>query len=352
MGLIESSYMPTFGMSSAAVTDVASKEKALKERRAELALADKQIESLMQRWAPDEATPSCFSRVRLCPTWFSSKRNRATAVSTNEIALDATNGASSVAIVRQSGEGNKLLNRLVGSKKSKSSEAQKIQSAIDTVQARVESLSDRVKLQRERAVLANQKGKREEALRELKKAKAVEKQLSAAKLALDTLERQQDMLAESSLQHELATALKSTTAKVKAKNKGLLSLAERAVDDSAEAKDEVEDIAAVFEGIAPSYDFDDDELLTELDALAADGRPAESGAAATTSAGARAPARAPANAAASAAESTIATTEKTEKTETSVVPSSSSGIEHFPSAPNTASTNIKREQHTALLSEH
>jgi hypothetical protein len=161
---------------------------------------------------------------------------------------------------------------MVGVRKDQSNETEKLEVAMHTVQARVQSLTDRVKIGRERALTAKQEGRNEDAVRELKKAKAVEKQLNAARLALDTLERQQDVLAESTLHRELATALKSTTAGVKAKNKGLLAMAESAVDESVEIRDDVEDIAAVFENMAPAYDTgaDEDELLAELESMITD----------------------------------------------------------------------------------
>jgi Fic family protein len=138
-----------------------------------------------------------------------------------------------------------------------------------TVKARVDGLADRVKIGRERALRAKNEGRSNDAIRELKKAKALEKQLTAARAALDTLERQQDMIEESVLQRELATALKSTTTSVKNKSRGLLAFAESAVDESVEVRDDVEDVAAVFEGMASTYDtgVDDDDLIEELNAL-------------------------------------------------------------------------------------
>jgi hypothetical protein len=104
-------------------------------------------------------------------------------------------------------------------------------------------------------------------LRELKRAKATEKQLAVARNAQETLERQQDMLEESQLQKELTVALQSTTSSIKAKSKGVLSSAESAIDDAHEARDEVADIAQVFEGLTPADDYDDDELAAELEEM-------------------------------------------------------------------------------------
>ena len=109
-------------------------------------------------------------------------------------------------------------------------------------------------------------------MRELKKAKATDKQILMAQQALDTLEQQSDLLSESVLQREMATALASTNQTVKSKTKGLLPATEKAVDESQELRDAAEDVAAVFEGLQPTYDVDNDELLEELNQLVDDAR--------------------------------------------------------------------------------
>lgn len=257
---------------TSSLSDVASKLAALKQRKDERVATDKMVDELVRTWAPEEAPPTqgCLPKIRMCPSWMSRKSR----VSTREPSAIAdasdlaTASGTSGAVVRQSGDSHRLLDRLVGVKKQQTSETDKIQTAMQTVQLRVDSLSDRVKIGRERALVARQNGRQEEAIRELRKTKAIEKQLAAARMALDTLERQQDMIAETTLQHELATALKSTTAGVKAKNKGLLTLAESAVDESVEVRDDVEDVATIFENMVPAYaGADEDELLAELDDL-------------------------------------------------------------------------------------
>lgn len=246
---------------AATLTDLGSKQAALKKRTEELTTADKMVDELVRVWAPEEAPPTrgCFPKMRLCPVWSSKRSSRL-----------ATNEPSVATEVRQSGDNHRLLNRLVGARKAQTPASDQIEVAMQTVQQRVESLSDRVKIGRERALMARQRGKQEEAIRELKKAKAIEKQLGAAKMALDTLERQQDMIEESTLHRELATALKSTTQGMKSKNKGLLTLAESAIDESVEIRDDVEDVAAVFEGMVPAYDtgIDEEDLIAELEELA------------------------------------------------------------------------------------
>ena len=247
-------------------TDIASKKELIKLRKSEIAAVETQVGRLVHTWAPEEdvSPPSgilyFLQRLSFCP-WF---RMRGSKVSTSDVSVESTNG-----VIKQSGDA-KLLMRMVGVRKDNKSETEKIGVAMQTVKSRVESLSDRVKIGRERALRAKSEGRKEDALRELKKSKTLEKQLGAARAAFDTLERQQDMIAESTLQRELATALKSTSAGVKAKSKGLLSLAERAVDESVEVRDDVEDVAAVFDGMTSAYDTgsnDDDALMAELDEL-------------------------------------------------------------------------------------
>ena len=162
--------------------------------------------------------------------------------------------------------------RFVGKSKAQSaveSEGARIESAMASVQSRLEGLDDRVKVARQRALVAQKAGKREEAMREMKKLKAAQKQQATVQMALEALERQADALAQTSLQKELATALASTNKQMKAKSKGLLSFAEKTIDESVEVADEVEDVAQVFEGLVPagSGAFDDDELKEELEAM-------------------------------------------------------------------------------------
>lgn len=261
---VKSSLLYSINTVCEMATDVASKHELIKTRRNELLVVEKQVDSLVRTWAADEAPArkGCFPLFTSCVPFWRKHRAVSTAV------LSSTNESADGREVKQSGESNKLLMRMLGARKQHTNEAEKIGTAIEMVQLRVESLSDRVKICRERALRSKNDGKREEALRELKKAKTLEKQLGAARAALDTLERQQDIMAESTLQRELATALKSTTAGVKANSKGLLAMAEQAIDNSIEVRDDVEDVAAVFEGITPYESvIDENELLEELDDL-------------------------------------------------------------------------------------
>lgn len=241
-------------MAAALPTTVGGKTAMLARRQADAAAVERAAIATAIKFGAEEPPPStnCFGRLWTCTP----RAMRATRVSTQEVT------AESVGSRMHSAANSGLLNRLVGSKKQ--SQAVQLEAATQTVAARVSELSDRASLARARAVAASKAGKKEEAIRELKKAKAVEKQLLAARTALATLEQQHDLVAETALQQELAVALKSTVGAVKKKQKGLLNKAEEAVDGQQELADDVADIAAVFEGLQPTGDADEDELLDEL----------------------------------------------------------------------------------------
>ena len=101
----------------------------------------------------------------------------------------------------------------------------------------------------------------------LKRAKALEKQAEVAASTHAAIEQQKDMLESSALQREVATALSASIATTKKKTKGLLEKAESAVDGSAELKDAVEDINEVMGGLSTTDQFDEDDLLEELELM-------------------------------------------------------------------------------------
>ena len=109
-------------------------------------------------------------------------------------------------------------------------------------------------------------GKKSEALMALKKAKAIEKQLETAQSTHVALETQVDVLAQSELQKQVASALSASVATTKKKTKGLLGRTETAVEDAAELKDLAEDISSAMGGLSTEV-FDDDELMEELMAM-------------------------------------------------------------------------------------
>ena len=249
------------------LTTVESKLVMMKQRRELRESIQKQnnhVAAVTLDGADDDPAPlskGCFGRVSFCPGWFSKSSGR-TRIATDE---------SSSSLTGASAQSSSKFDGLFGVHKQQSN---KIEVALATVSKRVETVKDRAKLQRERAVSLSQAGKREEAIRELKKARNTDKQVIAAQNALETLERQQDLLSESVLQKELASALASTNELVKSKTRGLLPLSEKAVDTSQDLRDAADDIAAVFEGLQPTYENDDDELLSELNDLIEDSQPA------------------------------------------------------------------------------
>ena len=138
----------------------------------------------------------------------------------------------------------------------------------------VEQLAALPQVARQKAVALREAGKNSEAIAALKRAKAVEKQLSAAQATHAALEQQVDLLESAELQREVSDALSASASSVKKKSKGLLSKTENAVDEASELRDLAEDVTVALGGLATHPDEDDDELLAELDAMVADEAPA------------------------------------------------------------------------------
>ena len=116
-------------------------------------------------------------------------------------------------------------------------------------------------------------GKKPEAMAALKRAKALEKQAEVAASTHAAIEQQKDMLESSLVQREVATALSASIATTKKKTKGLLEKAERAVDGSAELKDAADEISEVMGGLATSDQYDEDDLLEELELMQREAAP-------------------------------------------------------------------------------
>jgi hypothetical protein len=264
---------------SSELTTVETKLNMLKERRAATVALTKEVNRLLS--VRGEAADvdgvhlpvGCFGRlVWACPRFSlfsSSGRVKLSTVEGGSTAAGSSYAATQANLFNAAPSKDTFHRRIFGTQSGVAAqESRKIEVALQTVSARLEALRDRSKIQRERVVYLSNEGKKTEALRELKKAKATDKQVAVAQQALDTLERQNDLLSESVLQKELATALASTNQTVRGKTKGLLVASEKAVDQSQELRDAADDVAAVFEGLAPAHDDDDDdELLAELSQL-------------------------------------------------------------------------------------
>ena len=139
--------------------------------------------------------------------------------------------------------------------------------AAEQVEQHAHQLAERALASRQKAQSFLSLGKKQEALMALKRAKHLEKQAEVASATHATIENQKDMIQSSMLQREIASALSASIATTKKKTRGLLEKTESAVDDSAELRDEVDDISEAMGGLARVEEFDDDELMAELDAM-------------------------------------------------------------------------------------
>jgi hypothetical protein len=145
----------------------------------------------------------------------------------------------------------------------------KVAMASTALQQRVSKLEARASEERSKASYLA-KADKPAALRALKKSKQLKAQALSAAAALEGLEQQVDMLEQAELQQVVASALEQQLKGNKG-HKGLLSKAERVTDASAELKDMVDDVSQVFQDAqlaGSAHDFDDDELLAELESMA------------------------------------------------------------------------------------
>lgn len=149
---------------------------------------------------------------------------------------------------------------------------------------RVTELEERVALARDEAKLRMQAKQKPAALRALKRAKALEHSLAQANAARVAVERQRDLLEEAKLQHAVTGAIGTSMASLK-KTCGSTSLAsaEQAIDDAAEAHDQLQEIHDAMgqfgaSAAASAGADDDDELMAELEQMLEVGEPTQSGA--------------------------------------------------------------------------
>ena len=159
---------------------------------------------------------------------------------------------------------------LAGASK-KADPAAKLAEAASVMRARIEQLEERARDQRKVALTAQKAGQKAVALRELKKAKAVEAQVEANQASLMAVEQQVDMLAQAAMQKTLASAL-ATTSKSMKKDAKALGKAETAIEDAQEARDMASDLNQVMAEFAGNGTeaLDEDELLAELEGMVAE----------------------------------------------------------------------------------
>jgi hypothetical protein len=156
--------------------------------------------------------------------------------------------------------------RVFGKAVKETDATQRLNNAAESVEAHVEQLAEKVRTAEARARELFAQQKKQEAIAALKRAKGLQKQLETASATHAALERQVDVLAESALQREVASALSASVASTKKKSKGLLTKTENAVDSAVELRDFAEDIAQTMGGLQTDV-FDDDELLAELEGM-------------------------------------------------------------------------------------
>ena len=162
---------------------------------------------------------------------------------------------------------------LAGAKKA--NPAAKLDEAAGVMRARIEQLEERARDQRAVAAKLAKAGQKVQALRELKKAKAVEAQVEANQASLMAVEQQVDMLAQAAMQKTLTMALASTSKSMK-KDAKALGKAEAAIDDAQEARDMATDLNQVMADFASggTGEVDEEALLAELEGMV-ESEPAE-----------------------------------------------------------------------------
>ena len=220
------------------IRSVKDKTKALEERTAKVDAIQAQV-SRLERAMQDEEAP----RRGGCLGWLFRRRARQPSAALDQAVFGHKASTASTTA------------------------SDRLSTAAKSMEAHAESLGERAAAARAKAKSLMAAGKKFEALAMLKKAKQAEAQHSNAVATHAALERQIDVLAESALQKEVATALSASVAVAKKKTAGLLSKTEDAVDSAIELKDFAEDVSSAFGGLQAD-NYDEDELLEELNALA------------------------------------------------------------------------------------
>lgn len=255
-----------------AVRTLEDKQAAINYRKEEQRKLGKVIDTLIaeSQANQEDVANGCGGR-GLCPALFRGAARflgisqRRSAVSTKEIEA-ASAPSSALKEVSKRVNGSDISRAVLGLSASKKKTPQsKLAAAVEAMRLRVQSLEARSMECRSSAQSHMRSGNKAAALRELKRAKALEKQAVSTQGAMDALEAQSDMLEQTQLQKEVAAALGATAKSLK-KEKGLLSKAEDAVDAAAEMKDMHDDLSQVMAGLgdAVNNDVDEDELLAEL----------------------------------------------------------------------------------------
>lgn len=245
-----------------AVVDERSRSEALRSRQKQDAELEARIERAManHRLKDDEcpdAPVGCFPRLASCVLpW------RSRAASMQRLAREEAQGTARP----QSRMETAIFGQAKGA--AAQSASQRLQSAAASVEVHVQQLGEKASLARARAAQLLSEGNKHGALMALKKAKAAEKQLETATATHAALESQVDVLAQSELQKQVASALSASVASAKKKTKGLLDKTETAVDEAIELKDFAEDVTSALGGLQADA-WDEDELMAELEEMVA-----------------------------------------------------------------------------------
>jgi len=243
------------------VFTVQEKHRQLRMRRDEQRKLGQHIDQIVRQAEAEEgeqpAGAGCASG--LCGMLNRWRGRRGTSVRTAEMSAAPSAADRNVAIHR-------AVFGLAGIKKG--DPAAKLEEAAAVMRSRVVSLEQRAAEQRAEAKRLAQAGQKAQALRMLKKAKAVEAQVEANQQSLMAVEQQVDMLAQAAMQKTLSSALASTSKTMKRDAKAL-SKAEDAIDDAAEARDMATDLSQVMAEFAQNghAEVDEDELEAELEAM-------------------------------------------------------------------------------------
>jgi hypothetical protein len=246
---------------------VADKQEMLKKRREEERKLGATIDQLMSKAA--EPTPGCG----LCGIWKRLTRSQRHVVVTmaSAEAADSAGVAGSSQVAQVAKAVTSSQSRLFGMKKQSANE--KLAQAAEALKSRLLQLESRAASEREEAKVAVRSGQKASALRMLKRAKMTDKHVGAAQQSLLAIEQQVDLMAQAAMQKEIASALATSSKGFKA-NKKMVQNAEAAVDDAQEARDMAEDLSNALSELGGQDTGDDDELLEELRAMAADDEPA------------------------------------------------------------------------------
>ncbi len=203
----------------------------------------------------------CFPFRRLRGLRSSIGNLRTAAVGAGESAADATKAVAGSTATHRA---------LFGSKKKKADPNAKLAEAASAMQERIRGLEYRALEGKREAALLMKQGQKAAALRALKKAKGLEKQVEQNQAALDAVEQQVDLMAQAEMQRQVTAALSTSSQNMK-QNKDMLKKAETAIDDATEARDMADDLNGVMTEFATTGggDIDEDDLLAELQELAA-----------------------------------------------------------------------------------